>query len=126
MFKMFVDLNEFSDGKLPDSMCYDSNTNICHYEDGNDTVDIDVRGYVTVVFNDDVYSHFSDMPEELQNLFINGTAYDDDRVVINENNWYEVFFNDDTDYDVAEIEKYTEKELEEYCKECMTLFRKHN
>ena len=118
MFKMNVELN-----KLPDSMCFDSGINICHYEDGNDAIDIDVRGHVNVGFEGETYRHFSDMPTELQDLFITGKAYEDDRVVIEENNWYEVFFNWDRDYDVAEVEGYTPKELEEYCKECMDLFR---
>ena len=118
MFEMNVELN-----KLPDSMCFDSGTNICHYENGNDTIDIDVRGYVTVCFKDETYRHFTDMPKELQDLFITGKAYEDERVEINENNWYEVFFNWDQDYDVAEIEGYTPSELEDYCKECMDLFR---
>lgn len=109
--------------KLPDSMCLNSNTHICEYHDGNDKVEIEVRGYVTVDFNGERFKHFSDMPKELQDLFSNGKAYHDDRVVINENNWYEIFFNDNEDYDVAEIEGYTPAELEEYCKECMELFR---
>lgn len=118
MFKMNVELN-----RLPDSMCFNSGTNICHYENENDTIDIDVRGYVTVYFEDEVYRNFSYMPKELQELFITGKAYEDERVVINENNWYEVFFNWDKGYDVAEIEGYTQNELEDYCKECMHLFR---
>lgn len=109
--------------KLQDSMCFNSNTSICEYQDGTDKVEIEVRGYVTVDFDGDRYRHFSDMPKELQDLFSNGKAYHDDRVVINENNWYEVFFNYSQDYDVAEIEGYTPAELEEYCKECMELFR---
>ena len=120
MFKMNVELN-----KLPDSMCFDSGINICHYEDRNDTIDIDVRGYVTVCYKNKIYRHFSDMPKELQDLFKNGKAYEDEEVIINENNWYEVFFNWDEDYDVAEIEAYTPKELEDYCKECMDLFREN-
>lgn len=118
MFNMYVELN-----KLPDSMCFDSGTNICHYENGDDTIDIDVRGYVTVDFDGETYRHFSDMPKELQELFKTNKAYKDDRVLITENNWYEVFFNWDQDYDIAEIEGYTPKELEDYCKECMDLFR---
>lgn len=119
MFEMNVELN-----KLPDSMCLNSGTNICHYEDGNDTIDIDVRGYVTVDFEGATYRHYTDMPTELQELFANGKAYEDDRVVISENNWYEVFFNWDEDYDVAEVEGYTPMELEDYCKKCMDLFRR--
>ena len=119
MFEMNVELD-----KLPDSMCFDSGINICHYEDGNDTIDIDVRGYVTVYFNDEEYRHFTDMPKELQEMFVTGKAYEDSRVVISENNWYEIFFNYDEDYDIAEVEGYTPEELEDYCKDCMDLFRR--
>lgn len=119
MFEMNVELN-----KLPDSMCFDSGTNICHYKDGNDTIDIDVRGHVTVDFEGETYRHFSDMPKELQELFKTGNAYKDDRVLITENNWYEVFFNWDEDYNIAEIEGYTLNEVKDYCKECMDLFRR--
>lgn len=119
MFEMHIELD-----KLPDSMCLDSGTDICHYKDGNDTIDIEVRGYVTVYFEDEKYRHFTDMPKELQELFITGEAYDDGRVLIDENNWYEVFFNWDEDYYVAEVEGYTSDQLEEYCKKCMNLFRR--
>ena len=119
MFEMFVKLD-----KVPDSMCFDSYTHICHYEDGDDTIDIVVNGYVTVYFEDEKYRHFTDMPNELQELFINGKVGEDNRVLVDENNWYEVFFNHDEKYDVAEIEGCTSKELEDYCKECMNLFRR--
>lgn len=118
MFKMLADNIE----KLPDSMCLDSNTYICEYEEGENKVEIIVRGYVTVYFKDEVYNRFSDMPQELQELFRNNEAYECNGVVVDENNWYEVFFNNDEDFDVAEIEGYTSKELEDYCKECMDLF----
>ena len=118
MFEMNVELK-----KLPDSMCFDSNTDICSYKDGKDTVEILVRGHVTVDFKGERYRYFSDMPDELKELFKNGKAYDDERVSILENNWYEVFFNWDEDYDVAEIEGYTPEQLKEYCKECMELFK---
>lgn len=110
-------------GKLPDSMCLDSGTSICRYQDGKDKVEIEVRSCVTVYFKGEIFRYYSDMPKELQELFSNGKAYDDERVDINENNWYEVFFNYDQDYDVADVEGYTTKELEGYCKECMELFR---
>ena len=119
MFKMHTDLKT-----LPDSMCLDSGEIICYYTEGNDKVEIEVRGYVTVDFNEERYRHYSDMPKELQELFQNGKAYEDERVCILENNWYEVFFNWDEDYDVAEaIEGYDATQLEEYCKECMALFK---
>ena len=109
---------------LPDSMCLDSGELICSYINGDDKVEIEVRGYVTVDFDGERYRHYSDMPKELQDLFKNGKAYDDDRVCILENNWYEVFFNWDEAYEVAEeVTGYNTNELEEYCKECMDLFK---
>ena len=121
MFKMYTDLTI-----LPDSMCLDSGEAICSYADGSDKVEIEVRGHVTVDFNGERYRHYSDMPKELQELFESGKAYDDDRVCILENNWYELFFNWDEDYDVAEaVEGYNANQLEEYCKECMALFKEN-
>lgn len=114
---------EFIDKNLPDSMCLDSGTNICQYEEDGNTVEITVRGNVTVDFNGNRYKHYSDMSKELQELFQNGKAHDDERVEINEGNWYEVFFNWDEDYDIAEVEGYNASALEEYCKECMKLFK---
>lgn len=118
MFEMNVNLKV-----IPDSMCMDSGELICTYKDENDTIEIETRGYVTVDFNEERYRHYSDMPSELQELFDSGEAYDDDRVLITENNWYEVFLNYDEEYDVAEIEGYTVEELENYCKDCMKLFK---
>ena len=119
MFELFID----NKGILPDSMCFDSGTTICRYKEGDDVVEVEVRGYVTVDFNGEEYRHYSDMPKELQELFENGRAYNDERVLITENNWYEVFFNWDEDYDVAEIEGTEVVELTQYCKECMRLFK---
>lgn len=118
MFEMITDLTI-----LPDSMCLDSGEAICSYADGSDKVEIEVRGHVTVDFNGERYRHYSDMPTELQELFKSGKAYDDNKVDILENNWYEVFFNWDEDYDVAEVEGCNANQLEEYCKECMKLFK---
>ena len=109
--------------KLPDSMCLDSGTMICHYEDGIDTIDVEVRGYVNVDYKGETYRHHSDMPKELQEMFADGSAYFDDNIFINESNWYEVSFNFDEEYDVAEIDGMDVADLEEYCKSCMALFR---
>ena len=117
-FKMYVNTN-----KLPDSMCYDSNTTICTYTNENDRIDIEVRGYVKVLYNGEVYEHYSDMPEELQKLFTTGEAYDDNKIDIQENNWYEVSFNHDENYDVVEVDGYTPDELEQCCKDYLKLFK---
>ena len=119
-FEDFIDVE-----RLPDSMCFDSGTDICHYEDGDDTIDIEVRGHVKVDYNGETYRHYSDMPDELQKMFADGSAYDNDNVVIDENNWYEVFYNWDEQFDVAEIEGIDTINLKKYCKDCMELFRTH-
>lgn len=118
MFKMYVNTN-----KLPDSMCHDSGTTICTYTNGSDRIDIEVRGHVKVWYNGEVYKHYSDMPEKLQDLFTTGAAYSNDQIDIQENNWYEVTLNYDEEYDVAEVDGYTPVELEQYCKDCLHLFR---
>lgn len=118
MFEMCVSID-----KLPDSMCYDSSTTICTYTNGSDRIDIEVRGYVTVWYNGQVYRHYSDMPKELQKLFITGEAYSNDQVDIQENNWYEVFFNYDEHYDIVDIDGYTPTELEQCCKEYLDTFK---
>lgn len=80
---------------IPNSMCLDSGTSVCSYREDNDFIDVMVRGHVTVYFEGEKYIHFSDMPKELQVLFESGKAYDDDRVHIVENNWYEAFYTRD-------------------------------
>lgn len=117
-FEKFIDAE-----KLPDSMCLDSGTSICRYEDNGDTVEIEVRGYVKVEFKGYYYRHFSDMPLELQNMFKDGSAYYNPNVIVHEGNWYEVFFNNDEQYDVAEIDGEEVANLEDYCKDCMELFK---
>lgn len=118
MFEMCVNID-----KLPDSMCYDSNTTICTYTNGSDRIDIEVRGYVTVWYNGEVYRHYSDMPKELQKLFTTGEAYSNDKISIQENNWYEVFFNYDEHYDIVDIDGYTPTELEQCCKDYLNIFK---
>ena len=102
---------------IPDSMCFDSGTIICEYVKDDDKVEIEVRGYVTVYFNNERYRHFSDMPKELQELFKSSEAYNDERVQIEESNWYEIFLNYDEECYVAEIEGMSSEELKSYCKE---------
>lgn len=117
-FEKYVDFK-----KLPDSMCLDSGTSICRLEDGNDTLSIEVRGYVKVEYDGYYYRHYSDMPVTLQKMFAEGTAYNNPEVTIHEGNWYEVFYNQDKQYDVAEIDGEDVSDLEGYCRGCMELFR---
>lgn len=118
MFKMNIDVNILSD-----SMCFDSGTKICQYKDGKDTVEIEVRGKVRVIYKGTAYTRYSEMPKKLKELFNTGKAYYDELVQIEASNWYEVLFNNDEDYDIAEVEHYHSEQLEAYCKECMELFK---
>ena len=111
--------------RLPDSMCLDSGQTVCTFKDGEDEISIEVRGYVTVGYKGTIYSHFSEMPVELKEMFRDGTAYDCEEVVINENNWYEIFINRDEEYDVAEIEGMNVSDLEGYCKEWLEQYRQY-
>ena len=61
MFKMNIDVNILSD-----SMCFDSGTKICQYKDGKDTVEIEVRGKVRVIYKGTAYTRYSEMPKKLK------------------------------------------------------------
>jgi hypothetical protein len=77
---------------IHDSMELDSGQCVASLE-VNDSilVTINVEGYVRVVFNDVAYKASSQMPDELTDLFHEGKAYDDERVYIDNNNWFEAF-----------------------------------
>ena len=104
---------------LPDSMCFDSGTNICHYEFYDHTIDIEVHGIVDVEYEGEEYKHFTDMPKRLQEMFKDGTAWDSKDVKIIDNNWYEMFFDFNVASDYVEIEGMKASELEDYCKDCL-------
>ena len=107
-----IKLNYCNDYKeIGDSMCFDSTfkfltAQLMREKDGSIfDVTIEVQGYVSVVFKGDCISCFSEMPDELKKMFEDGSAYDSDLVVINENNWWEVFVEENgvlLDSDVME------------------------
>ena len=110
-----------------DSMCYDSDTFICSYGTEDNYVQVVIRGYVTVYYKDDRYSHASDMPDELLEMFANGKAYKSNDVVINENNWYEIEWIKDNECvhsDVLELGTPLSKyELNDACKETLKMWQ---
>ena len=123
-FEWYLDENE-----AQDSMCYDSGTQICSYGTEDNYVQVIIRGYVTVYYKDERYSHASEMPDELVRMFRTGKAYKHPyEVTINENNWYEIEWIKDGECvhgDVFEIgTPATKKELEECCKECLDLWER--
>lgn len=117
-FKMYVS------SPVEDSMCYDSGEVICSYGTEEQFIQVVVRGDVRVYYKDGCYRHFTDMPEELQKKFLDGTAYvEPDKVITDNNNWHEVeYFNNGeyVDGDVLDLgTPITKEELETTCKEVL-------
>ena len=57
---------------------------------------LEVQGYVSVVYKGELYNYASDMPTELINLFHNGGYNpEDEDLCVNENNWFEIFIEED-------------------------------
>lgn len=79
--------------QLGDSMCYDSGYQALYAQvfDGSDEyhVYIMAQGNVKVMWRGDMYKCASQMPEELHDKFVDGTAYDELDDLI-ENNWWEL------------------------------------
>ena len=82
----------FDLSNINDSMELESGIEIARLENDKYAVTLEVRGEVRVVFDDEVYKSVSQMPDELVQLFHDGKAYDDERVYVDMNNWFEVFF----------------------------------
>ena len=111
---IFIMEKEFS--RIPDCMCLDSGSGLCHYEEDGNIVDICVSGCVDVRYEGNRYLHFSEMPEKLQKMFHDGSAYNDPNIYIEENNWYELSFNDgDETRDVSYLQGYTPEQLKDFC-----------
>lgn len=111
---IFTMEKEFS--RIPDCMCLDRGSGLCHYEEDGNIVDICVSGFVDVRYEGNRYLHFSEMPEKLQKMFHDGSAYNDPNIYIEENNWYELSFNDgDETRDVSYLQGYTPEQLKDFC-----------
>lgn len=113
-FEKFIEVDV-----MPDSMCFDSGTNICHYEFDDHAIDIEVRGIVDVEYEGESYKHFTDMPKKLQEMFKDGTAWDNKGVKIIDNNWYEAFYDYNVTSDYVELEGMKTSELKDYCEDCL-------
>jgi len=74
-----------------DSMELDSGQCVASLEVDDLLVCVNVEGYVRVVFENSVYKAPSQFPDELKQLFHDGKAEDDERVFIDNNNWFESF-----------------------------------
>ena len=67
------------------------------------TISLVVNGDVSVKFNGENYFGASDFSDELTELFKQGKAYDDDRVEIYLNNWFEYLWEDDAEVEEADL-----------------------
>ena len=82
--------------KMGDSMLFDSGQEIAEidavYNGKNFNFTIRTQGHVKVsdTETDDVYCYPSDFPDELKDGLKNGNV--DEKYIIDENNWYEVFY----------------------------------
>lgn len=79
---------------MGDSMCYDSGTEVLNAKLQVKEYSIDVRivaqGHVRVYYKDNVYKCASQFPQELLELFKNGSAATECDLI--ENNWWEVLY----------------------------------
>lgn len=115
-FKQFIDLKD-----VVDSMMLDSNQVVAEATIDGIEISLEVRGDVKVAFNpkgigngdDDIYRTYSEMPEELKELIKSGEVFESDKVYIDDNNWFEIFWNKDGywDSDVIDAEKSTADDI---------------
>lgn len=123
MFECYIDLTDIND-----SMELESGQEIARYEKDGFVVTLEVHGDVRVIYDDTSYRSVHSMPEELIEMFHNGTAGTNPDVYIDMNNWFEVFFWERKDNilvwtglsDVVDYEKSSPEELESLLKDCYT------
>lgn len=87
--------------KCINAMLLDSDQEVATYEltdaDGGGEVSVQVLGKVWVKFNDSYYDKASQMPDELLEIISSGELWDDERVYVSENNWFEaILFREDS------------------------------
>ena len=75
------------------------------------TISLVVNGDVSVKFNGENYFGASDFSDELTELFKQGKAYDDDRVEIYLNNWFEYLWEDDCEVEEADLCKASPEDI---------------
>ena len=75
------------------------------------TISLVVNGDVSVKFDGENYFGASDFSDELTELFKQGKAYDDDRVEIYLNNWFEYFWEDDCEVEDADLCKASPEDI---------------
>lgn len=80
---------------MHDSMLIESGTIIATMTTGNYKCEIRVCGEVRVVYKGVAYRSPEAFPEELREMFASGKADNSDEVFIDDNNWYELFVDDE-------------------------------
>ncbi|MBR0491789.1 MAG: hypothetical protein IJJ82_07105 [Clostridia bacterium] len=129
-FKISGNLSEYTD-----SLLFDHDV-IASLETNEYKVTIEIIGDKRIIFDDEVYKSACNYPEELINILKQSDYFDNDRIEIIDNNWFEIdIYERDSinnvyeliDDDVLEIDisamsegslkEYMVKYLEDYLKE---------
>lgn len=116
----YIDSMLFESGECIASMDYFD-------EETGKSVELDLRvcGNVKVSFKETDYTHYSDFPEQLKKLIKNNREWElDERVYVDENNWFEYIFSTGKYSDGIVFERdlsaYTperlKKEMESVCR----------
>ena len=87
LFEYFQNI-DLSD--IHDSMELESNRLVASIKTRTDMIDICVNGDVRVLYKGVIYKTQCQFPEELMQMFHNGTAYTNPDVEVINNNWFEV------------------------------------
>lgn len=104
---------------IVDSLQLPSNITIASLEtDTGGICTLEVRGDVRLIFTDEIFRYPDEFPTELKEIIATGRAWEDERVEIVDNNWFEVFYDQTGEgvgvmYDVVDAEQYTPKEIYE-------------
>lgn len=114
---------------IKDSLQFDSGTDICSLKTAHGYAEIVVQGCVNIEWcpegistgaSCDRYRYPSEFPKELKELIASGADFwNDDRVYICENNWFEVFIGDGSVSDVVDVEGNTNEDLLSLMYECI-------
>ena len=118
---------------IADSMQFENGAEIARYEDGDYTAYVSVTGDVRVLFspsgNDEdtkEYCYVSEFPQELKDIIAEGNLYNDNRIQVENNNWFEltVFFgSDEMATEIVEAEKMNADAIRELCAEIVNAVR---
>ena len=81
---------------IKDSLQFDSGTLIAEYIDNDLSARIEVVGDVRIIFDNEVFKYPSRFSDELKQIVAEGNVYDDERIEVCENNWFELIVIDNT------------------------------